>query len=249
LTCESYVGLSADDAIRAVFTAAGNDPERARFGMCFVDEWDKKRSCGDGGRDVAGAAVQQAFLKLVEGTENHQLGGRRGSFDGPACPISTKGMFFTFAGAFVGLDELLGRCGAHGIGFGDRATQVERRYLQDALVSYGLLPEYCNRLTAVLMFGAPSIKQLETIAIRAVIPGYARLLAAGGADLKVEESAARRMAEAALATGTYARGIKSVVARLVEDAVYGERKGMVRFSAADVDAAIEAAGLGVVHTE
>jgi len=247
LTCEGFVGLSIDDAVKAVVAAANNDLEQARYGICFFDEFDKKRSSGwgDGGRDVAGASVQQAVLRLVEGTE-HQVGGRRGSFE-LAYTINTKGTFFAFAGAFIGLDELLTKRSAHGIGFGGETTRSDRLYVHDALVDYGMLPEFCNRLTGILSFPPPTIEQLVQIATRAVIPAYRRLLAANGADLQVAPEAVRLIAEAALATGTFARGIKSVVARLVEDIVFEERKGAIALGVADVDRAIEGAGLAAAE--
>jgi ATP-dependent Clp protease ATP-binding subunit ClpX len=242
MTADGYQGLNVDDALKQLLESVNHDTERARYGLTFFDEWDKKRISGAeyGSRDVAGASVQQGVLRMIEGCDV-LVGGRRGGFEIP-CPLNTRGLCFVFAGAFGGLDQLLGRRGAHGIGFGD-STQSERHYLHDALVEFGMIPEFVNRLTGILSFPAPTIEQLEQVAIRAVIPGYARLLAAGGADLQVSTEAVHLIAEAALATGTYARGIKSVVARLVEDIVFEERKGVIALGADEVDRAIEAAGL------
>src|SRR5204862_7341692 len=79
---EGYAGLNVDDALQQVIIAAHRDVEQARFGICFFDAWDKKRVSGweFGARDVAGASVQQAVLRLIEGCE-FQVGGRKGSFD------------------------------------------------------------------------------------------------------------------------------------------------------------------------
>ena len=243
LTADGYQGLSIDDAVRTVIAAANNDLEQARYSILVFDEWDKRRASGSeyGSRDVAGSAVQQAVLRLIEGTE-FQVGGRRGGFEMPYT-INTRGMFFTFAGAFVGLDELMAKRTAHGIGFGGEATRSDRLYVHDALVDFGLIPEFVNRLTGILSFPPPTVEQLIQITERAVVPSYRRLLAASGADLQVEPEAVRRIAASALATGTFARGLKSVVARLVEDAVFEERKGVISLGADEVDRAIEAAGL------
>jgi ATP-dependent Clp protease ATP-binding subunit ClpX len=244
LTSEGYVGLSVDDAVKQVITAARNDVEVARCGICFFDEWDKKRTSGweFGSRDVAGASVQQAVLRLVEGCE-FQIGGRKGSIDWYPGNIDTRGMFFTFAGAFVGLEEILGKRGAHGIGFGASGNSRSRQYLLDALQDYGMIPEFCNRLTGVLTFPPPTIEQLIEIAERAVIPAYSRLLSACGAEIQVGEPGIRLMAECAKETGTFARGLKTVVARLVEDAVFEGQHGLIQFGTADVGRALEAAGL------
>jgi ATP-dependent Clp protease ATP-binding subunit ClpX len=253
LTAEGYVGLSVDDAVRAVITAANNDVEVTRYGICFFDEFDKKRTSGweYGSRDVGGASVQQAVLRLVEGCE-FQVGGRRGSFDWYPGNINTRGMCFIFAGAYIGLDELLGKRSTHGIGFGNRQDgSRQQQFLYDALVDYGMIPEFVNRLTGILVFPPPTIEQLVQIAMRSVIAAYRRLLAASGADLQVTSGAIQLMAECALETGTYARGLKTIVARLIEDAVFEERRGAIQFGAAEVTRAVEEAGLasGEARTE
>jgi hypothetical protein len=138
LTAEGYVGLGCDDALKQAILAAKNDLELVRTSMLFFDEFDKRRSSGwdFGGRDVAGASVQQAMLRLLEGCE-YQVGGRKGSYDWAPTVVNTRGMFFTLAGAFVGLDQLLGKHGAHGIGFGVQ---------QDSSTSQAYLYEPCRNL-------------------------------------------------------------------------------------------------------
>src|ERR1017187_311863 len=231
LTAEGYVGLSVDDAVRAVITAANNDVEVARFGLCFFDEFDKKRTSGweYGSRDVGGASVQQAVLRLTEGCE-FQVGGRRGGFDWYPGNINTRGMFFIFAGAFIGLEELLGKHAAHGIGFRSRQNgSRQQQFLYDALQDYGMIPEFCTRLTGVLVFPSPTVAQLVQIAKCAVIPSYQKLLAGCGADIQVTGDGIALMAQSALESGTFARGLKTVIARLVEDAVFEERRGAIQF--------------------
>jgi len=245
ITCEGYVGLGVDDVIKQVITAANNDVAKARSGIAFFDEWDKKRVSGYefGGRDVAGASVQQAVLRMIEGCE-FQVGGRRGSYDWPPTTIWTRGMCFVFAGAFCGLERLLLKRAGTSLGFGRvQKEATEQRYLYDALQDFGMIPEFINRLSGVLVFPPPTIPQLMEIATRSVIPVYRRLLAASSADIEVEEAAVRLMASFALETRTYARGLKSIMARLVEDVIYEERTGTIPFSVADVGRAAEAAGL------
>ena len=117
ITSEGYIGMSTDDAIKQVIVAANNDIQRARYGICFFDEWDKKRSSGweAGEVDISGASVQQSVLRLIEGCE-FQVGGRRSSLD-RAVKIDTHGMFFVFAGAFNGLKDIVGKHGVQRIGF------------------------------------------------------------------------------------------------------------------------------------
>ena len=87
---------------------------------------------------------------------------------------------------------------------------------------------------------------MTQIAERAVIPSYCRLLAGCGAEIQVTDEGIQLMAESALESKTFARGLKTVVARLIEDAVFEERKGSIQFGAAEVAQAIEAAGMGSV---
>ena len=246
MSCTGYVGLDVDDAIKAVITAANNDVEVARFGFTFIDELDKKRASNweHGSRDVAGASVQQGLLRLIEGCE-FQVGGRKGSFDWIPTNINTRGMFFIMAGAFVGLEELMGKIGAHGIGFGNRQDgSRQQQFLYDSLVEFGMIPELINRLSGILVFPAPTIAQLIQIAEHAVILSYQKLLVGCGANIEVSSDGIQLMAECALESKTYARGLKASVARLIEDAVFEERKGLIQFGATEVRQAVEAAGLG-----
>ena len=245
LTAEGYIGLGIDDAIKQVIVAANNNLEHARYGICFFDEFDKKRTSGweTGGRDICGASVQQGVLKLIEGCE-FQVGGRKGMSDWGATMINTKGMFFCFAGAFVGLEKLLEKRTKLDIGFGGQLGAGGNPDLYDALIDFGLIPEFVNRLTGVSVFPAPTVEQLTQIAVRSVIPAYQKLLATGGTDIQITGEGIALMAECAKETRTFARGIKTICARLIEDCVYEERKGLVELGAAEVAKAIEAAGMG-----
>jgi ATP-dependent Clp protease ATP-binding subunit ClpX len=245
LTSEGYCGLSVDDCIRRLITAAGDDLSIARFGICAVDEFDKKRTSDweFGSRDVSGASVQQAFLRLVESTEI-QVGGRR-STDNPPKMFNSRGTFFGFAGAFVGLDELLQDNRMHSIGFSkDNTSSNKARYLHEALIQYGLIPELVNRLTAIIVIPPPTISQLIEIAQRAVIPAFNKLLGSCELRIQVADEAVRVIAEATLESGTFARGIKTVLSKVTEDLVFNEAKGEVEITTQQVQTAIEEAGLG-----
>jgi len=245
LTCEGYIGMSTDDAIKQVIVAADDDVERARYGICFFDEWDKKRStgCDHGGLDIAGATVQQSVLRLVEGCE-YQVGGRRGSYDRAPTVIDTRGMFFVFAGAFNGLDEIVGKRGVHRIGFEAPERGVNsHQFLYDALQDYGLIPEFVNRLSGIVVFPEPTVGQLREITTQSVLPAFNRILNTFGARVELDPDATSLMAECALETQTYARGVKSIVTKIIEDIVFEMRQGAVHLSVADVLRAIKDTGL------
>ena len=243
LTCEGYIGLSPDDAIKQVIVAANNDVERARYGICFFDEWDKKRSNGSehGGPDISGASVQQSVLRLVEGCQ-FQVGGRRNSCE--PTTIDTRGMFFVFAGTFNGLDEIISKRGVHRIGFGSAERSVNsQQYLYDALQDYGLIPEFVNRLSGILVFPEPTMDQLREITTQAVLPSVNRVLTTFGAKVELDSEATTLLAERALETRTYARGVKSVLSKLIEDIVFDMRPGTIRLTLPDVLRATKDAGL------
>jgi len=246
LTCEGYIGMSTDDAVKQVVIAADNDVERARYGICFFDEWDKKRSSGweHGSPDIGGAAVQQSVLRLVEGCE-FQVGGRRGGYDRAPTMIDTRGMFFVFAGAFNGLEEIIGKRHVPGIGFGASERGANGHpFLCDALQDYGLIPEFVNRLSGIVVFPEPTVEQLREIAVRSVIPSFNRVLATFGAGIELDLEATSLIAESARQTRTYARGVKSIVTKLVEDIVFEMRQGSVRLGVADVLPVMRDGGLG-----
>lgn len=243
ITCEGYVGLDVDEPLKHLLIAAEHDPTVARHGIVFYDEFDKKRSSqwGLGSRDVAGASVQQGVLRLIEGADI-KIGGRRSGWDSGTM-VNTRGMFFIFAGAFVGLDRLVDKHIGVRLGFGAAPGAAKReRGLYDALEEYGMIPEFINRLTGILVFPAPTVDQLVTIAEMHVLPAYNRLLE--GCDVGVTKEALRVLAGYALENRTYARGVKAVVSRLVEQVVFDEVRGKIRWDVPDVKRVVEDAGWG-----
>ena len=241
--CSSdLVGLDVDEVLKGLVTSAGGDVNVARFGIGTVDEIDKVRSSGweHGSKDVNGASVQAGLLRLVEGAQC-VCGGRR-STDDYAVRFNTVGTMFVLCGAFVGLDKLLASRAGCAIGFGsDVSESKQARYVRDALIDYGMLDQLINRTTGVIVVPEPSRKDLEEILTRSVIPSNNRLLAAMGVQIEVTGEAIRLMASHAHETQMYARGLKALASRLVEDIVYNETKGTVKLVASDVRAVIQAA--------
>ena len=243
MSAQAYIGLSVEDSIKPLITAAGGDAERARFGVALVDEIDKKAAAPTSWRDVGGSCVQQEFLRLMEGT-TFQVGGRRGGFDDIPVQFNSRGTLFLFAGAYSGIERLMDKR-SNGIGFGGEAAGRRRQAaLYEALEQYGMLAEWLNRLTAVLVFPEPTVAQLVDIANRSVIPSFNRLLVTCLCGIEPEPSAIRLLAQVARDSRTYARGLKSVIAKVVEDAIYDEKVGTLRISPTEIRRAIAAAGLG-----
>ncbi|HTS18009.1 MAG TPA: AAA family ATPase [Verrucomicrobiae bacterium] len=247
LTSEGYVGLSVEDTLRPLLVATKGDVQRARSGLVFLDEFDSKAaSPSTNWRDITGTCVQKELLRIVEGAKI-QIGGRRSGFDQTAPVLfDTTGVMWVFGGAFVGLDKLCAKQTAHGIGFGSPVgCSAQQRFLTDALIEYGLLPELCNRLTAILIFPEPSLSDLRQIAA-SVIGTFNAILGALGITIEITDDGVQLMSLVAKETKTFARGLKSVVSALIDDAVFEERQGVTRFGKSDVQRAIESAGLAAV---
>ncbi len=239
---DGYCGASVADVVRPVIQAADGDVNRAKYGIIFADELDSKRASTDVGRDVSGGNVQKSLLKLVEGCE-YQVGGRRGGFD-PPLTFDSRYSMWVFAGAFVDLDAILSQQSRpHGsIGFtGPSADKGFGQDIHAALERFGILPELVNRLTGIISIPPPTVMQLVSIAkapLTGVVASYARLLKEGGLDLRVTDAALVLMAEACHANRTYARGLKAIMSKLVEEAVFGQASGRIAYGVAEVRAAL-----------
>jgi ATP-dependent Clp protease ATP-binding subunit ClpX len=246
LTATGYVGLDVSDCLQPLITASKGDPERARFGTLLLDEWDKKAVRETNWRDIGCRSVQEEMLRLMEGTMV-QIGGRRSAFEHHVVHFNTYGTMFVFGGAFVGLDKMISKESVNGTGFHDmQAGSSRASALYDALEQFGMLPEWINRLTGIILFPTPTLDQLIQITERSVIPATNRLLAAFGSGIEVSPDGVRLMAEVALESKTLARGLKSLITTMTEDIVFTERQGTVHLDVSDVRRAIEVTGLAAV---
>jgi ATP-dependent Clp protease ATP-binding subunit ClpX len=249
LSEEGWVGLSVSDVLRPMLEAAkvAGDIQLARYGMTFLDEIDAKRASPGLARDIGGAGVQKGLLRLIEGTDN-QIGGRKGSWDTPV-QVNTTGVCFILGGAFVGLEEILKRqtSSSCSLGFQPFVPGNKGHDLHEALIKFGLLPELVNRLTGILLFPKPSIEHLVQIASarNGIIHRQRRLLSGSGIDLKISPAALQLIAGWAHANRTYARGLRSAISTLVEDAVFSGFKGVVKVGKRQAQEAIERLQQGV----
>ena len=234
MTSEAYIGGKIDDLFKALVMRAKADVKAARFGIAFADEWDKKAFRH--GRDVTTLAVQQEFLVPMQGAE-FQIFGKRG-MERPMT-FDSRGTFFVFAGAFDGLAELIRKKTSRScIGFSAGIRTRRQEYVIDSIRDYGYVREWVNRLTAVMFLPDPTLGSLERAAAGGVLDSFNALVGELGIVLFPHGEATTRMAQYALESLTFYRGIKSAWWSIAESAVASGEKGTVLVGAAEVDAAI-----------
>lgn len=236
LTEAGYVGDDVESMITMLLGAAGGDKEQAERGIVFVDEIDKIARKSEGSsitRDVSGEGVQQALLKLVEGTicRVPNSGGRKhpGS---DMVEINTKNILFIAGGAFVGLKDVIGkRMNGTGIGFSAalKETKVEgdlSKVTPDDLTRFGMIPEFIGRFTTTVSIGELTKEQLIHILTDVknnYISQYKYLLKIDGIELTFTNDALEEIAERCLKLKTGARGLHTEIERVLMPHMYRTR--------------------------
>ena len=236
LTEAGYVGDDVETVILRLLQAADMDVERAQRGIVFIDEIDKIGRKSDSAsitRDVSGEGVQQALLKLLEGTVcNVPPAGGRKHPEQQCIRIDTSDILFIAGGAFVGLDRLIARrAGTKALGFiqgGDipptlTAEQVLAGLQPEDLFSFGMIPEFVGRLPVISVLeplNKDALIRILTEPKNAPTKQYRKLFGLSGMHLEFTPGALDAAAERALALGTGARGLRSVLEGVLLETMY-----------------------------
>ncbi len=234
LTEAGYVGEDVENILTKLLMAADGDPQRAEQGIVFIDEIDKIARMGENRsitRDVSGEGVQQALLKLIEGSVvNIPPKGGRKHPNQDFIQIDTSNILFICGGAFDGLNDILRRrLGANILGFGQekRSKKEEENLLPmieaDDLVTYGIIPELIGRLHVLATLGEISKEDMVRILVEpknSLVKQYQKLFEIDDVKLTFEEDALTRIAQKALERKTGARGLRSILEEILLDIMY-----------------------------
>lgn len=226
LTEAGYVGDDVESIISRLYIAAENDVQRCQRGIVFLDEVDKIAKKGESAtlsRDVSGEGVQQALLKLIEGTRCRiPATGNRKNNNGDFVEIDTRNILFVAGGAFIGLDKIIQkRTQGTSMGFNaelniDHATTDE--ITPDDLIKYGMIPEFVGRFGSCISLHALSKTELISILTQVkdnFVEQYQWLFNLDGIQLEFEPESLDVIAERTLKTQTGARGLHSELERVL----------------------------------
>lgn len=236
LTEAGYVGEDVENIILKLIQAADYDIERAEKGIIYIDEIDKitrKSENPSITRDVSGEGVQQALLKIIEGTVCNipPQGGRKHPHQ-EYLQVDTTNILFIVGGAFEGIEKIVeARTDDSSIGFGaDIGIDTDKKYQEylkqlrpEDLVKYGLIPEFIGRIPVIVPLEELNKNSLIQILVEpknSIIKQYQELFKMDGADLEFSDDALKAIADLAFERKTGARGLRSIIEKILMDIMY-----------------------------
>ena len=236
LTEAGYVGEDVENILLKLIQAADGDVAKAEYGIIYIDEIDKitrKSENPSITRDVSGEGVQQALLKIVEGTEAHvpPQGGRKHPHQ-ELIPINTTNILFICGGAFEGLDKIIEhRMDKKSIGFNSQVTTlaeknkgaVLRETLPEDLIKFGMIPEFVGRVPVTVALDALTKEDMVHILTEpknSIVKQYKKLFELDGVQLSFESDALEAIAEKTITRKTGARGLRAIMEQMMMETMF-----------------------------